>query len=98
MLPIRMRYHGYRIFIVSVFFLTVLFVMEIQGQQPEAGRIVSVSLTATDGMRPITSITKEKVILTENNIPREIVSLIKDERPASVAILLDKSGLVSQQK
>ena len=49
-------------------------------------------------MRPITGITKEKVILTENNIPREIVSLIKDERPASVAILLDKSSLVSQQK
>jgi Ca-activated chloride channel family protein len=96
----RRHIHWCRIFGLSTFLLIVLLgILAAGGQKPEAARSVSIVLTVHDDLeRPITGFTKEKISLTADSIPREIESLVKDDRPASIALVLDLSGMVSEQK
>ena len=88
---------------MALWLLIVVLEGSARGQKPDKAsnnpRTVNVILTvADDAMRPVNNFTKEKINLSEDKIPREIESMVKDVRPASIAILLDLTGLVSEQK
>lgn len=68
-------------------------------QEPSSERIISLTVTVTDQHNQfVGGLGKEQLVVTEKNIPQQITSFRRDERPISVAILLDLSGSQSRHR
>lgn len=62
-------------------------------QQPAKDRIVSLTVTVTDGdLRFVGGLERDRFSLFEKKTPLEITSFSNDDSPLSIAILLDLSG------
>lgn len=60
--------------------------------------VVRLDVSVTRGGRPVTGLTRDDFVITDNKVPQVIQSVLPDDGPLSVILTLDTSGSMAGEK